>query len=36
MKKTFKEELLKIHPKPMSEQKDYLNQCFENWKGNSE
>lgn len=36
MKKTFKEELLKIHLQPMSEQKKYLNQFFENWKGNTE
>ena len=36
MKKKFKEELLKIHHQPMAEQKEYLNQFFENWKGNSE
>lgn len=33
MKKKFKEELLKIHAKPMSEQKEHLNQFFKNWKG---
>ncbi len=36
MKKTFKEELLKIHLHPMSEQKEYLNHFFENWKGNTQ
>ncbi len=36
MKKKFKEELLKIHHLPMAEQKEYLNQFFENWKGNAE
>ncbi len=36
MKKNFKEELLKIHHQPMIEQKKYLNQFFENWKGNLE
>ena len=36
MKKTFKDELLKIYHQPMSEQKEYLDQFFENWKGNSE
>ena len=36
MKKKFKEELLKIHQQPMAEQKEYLNQFFENWKENAE
>ncbi len=36
MKKTFKEELLKIHQSPMKEQKEYLNNFFESWKGNTE
>ncbi len=36
MKKTFKEQLLKIHGQSMSEQKKSLNQFFENWKGNIE
>ena len=36
MKKKFKEELLKIHQQPMAEQKEYLNQFFENWKGSAE
>ncbi len=36
MKKTFKEELLKINQQPMAEQKEYLNHFFENWKGNNE
>ena len=36
MKKKFKEELLKIHSQPMAEQKIYLNQFFESWKGNAE
>ena len=36
MKKKFKEELLKIHHQPMAEQKEYLNNFFENWKGNTE
>ncbi len=35
-KKKFKEELIKIHQQPMSGQKEYLNQFFENWKGNLE
>ncbi len=36
MKKTFKEELLKIQYQPMAEQKEYLNKFFENWKGKAE
>ena len=36
MKKRFKEELLKIHHLPMHEQKEYLNNFFETWKGNDE
>jgi serine phosphatase RsbU (regulator of sigma subunit) len=36
MKKKFKDELLKIHLQPMDEQKKYLDQFFENWKGNME
>jgi len=36
MKKKFKEELLKIHQLPMNEQKEYLNNFFENWKGTNE
>jgi serine phosphatase RsbU (regulator of sigma subunit) len=35
MKKRFKEELLKIAPLPMEEQKDYLNNFVESWKGMS-
>ena len=36
MKKKFKEELHKIHLHPMHDQKEYLNQFFEKWKGNTE
>jgi sigma-B regulation protein RsbU (phosphoserine phosphatase) len=36
MKKRFKEELLKIAPLPMEEQKDYLNNFVESWKGKVE
>ncbi len=36
MKKRFKEELLKIHRTPLPEQKQYLDQFFETWKGNNE
>ncbi|MGB3948350.1 MAG: SpoIIE family protein phosphatase, partial [Bacteroidia bacterium] len=36
MKKKLKEELLKIHQQPLSEQKLYLDTFFESWKGNSE
>jgi tetratricopeptide (TPR) repeat protein len=36
MKKKLKEELLKIHQEPMIEQKQHLEQFFENWKGNTE
>ncbi len=36
MKKKFKEELLKIHHLSMSEQKEYLDNFFENWKGKAE
>lgn len=36
MKKRFKEELLKIAPLPMAEQKEYLNNFVESWKGNTE
>ncbi|MES2286392.1 MAG: tetratricopeptide repeat protein [Bacteroidota bacterium] len=36
MKKKFKEELLKIHHQPMSEQREHLNDFFENWKGSNE
>jgi ligand-binding sensor domain-containing protein/serine phosphatase RsbU (regulator of sigma subunit) len=36
MKKKFKEELLKIHTQPMTEQKEYLSRFFKNWKGSLE
>ena len=36
MKKKFKDELLKIHQLPMRDQKQYLNQFFETWKGGLE
>jgi serine phosphatase RsbU (regulator of sigma subunit) len=36
MKKNLKELLLSIHSKPMLEQKEYLDQFFENWKGDVE
>lgn len=36
MKKKLKEELLKIQHQPMSEQKEYLDHFFENWKGDTE
>jgi ligand-binding sensor domain-containing protein/serine phosphatase RsbU (regulator of sigma subunit) len=36
MKKNLKEQLLAIHTKPMSEQKEYLDAFFESWKGNTE
>ncbi len=36
MKKNFKGELLKIHYQPMNEQREYLIQFFENWKGDNE
>ena len=36
MKKKFKEELLKIHTQPMTEQKAYLSSFFKNWKGTLE
>jgi ligand-binding sensor domain-containing protein/serine phosphatase RsbU (regulator of sigma subunit) len=36
MKKNLKEQLLFIHTRPMSEQKEYLDAFFENWKGNTE
>lgn len=36
MKKRLKEELVKIHKQPMSKQKEYLNDFFENWKGDKE
>jgi len=36
MKKKFKEELIKICHLPMNEQKEYLNNFFENWKGTNE
>jgi tetratricopeptide (TPR) repeat protein len=36
MKKKFKEELLKIHEQPMSQQKIHLDLFFENWRGNTE
>ena len=36
MKQKFKEELVKIHHQPLSEQKEYLSQFFENWKGANE
>ena len=36
MKQKFKEELLKIHHQPMIEQKEYLHNFFETWKGNTE
>lgn len=32
-KKRFKELLLKIHKKPIKEQKEILNKTFENWRG---
>ncbi|MBD3638650.1 MAG: tetratricopeptide repeat protein [Crocinitomicaceae bacterium] len=34
--KTFKETLLSIKDKPMSEQKEFLDKNFENWKGEFE
>lgn len=36
MKKKFKQILVEIHQLPMSEQKEYLSQFFEKWKGNEE
>ncbi len=36
LKKIVKKELLKIHHLPMIEQKQYLDQYFENWKGDIE
>lgn len=36
MKKKFKEELLKIQDQSMKEQRGYLNDFFENWKGSNE
>lgn len=36
LKKHFKEELIKICHLPMTEQKEYLNNFFESWKGNNE
>lgn len=36
MKRNLKELLLSIHTRPMQEQKDYLDQFFENWKEDTE
>ena len=36
MKKNLKELLLSIHTKPMDEQNVFLDQFFENWKGDTE
>jgi ligand-binding sensor domain-containing protein/serine phosphatase RsbU (regulator of sigma subunit) len=36
MKKNLKEQLLSIHKMPMTEQKEYLNAFFEDWKGDTE
>jgi hypothetical protein len=36
MKKKLKEFFLSIHTEPMSEQKKYLHEFFENWRGDME